>query len=277
MIRRLIVSLATAGATLHAQAAPAALKPAHFQGQVVDSAGHPLKAAIVETDDPPKAVVSDDQGFFRFNELPAGPITVRVRRIGFEGIEFQLRLMADSTLSVGVRLLPVAQVMETVKIDANAEATHPQLASTGFYQRMRAGWGHMITPEEIDRRRKTAPEASSFLQDIIGVKVQHAQASRSTGRNGRVGAGGGAGGALITGKTPQGGDCVMNLIVNKQPAKLQPGETFDMLFSVNELYAIETYAHAAEIPAEYQQLLGNDFCGAIVVWTVSRMTLKSSP
>jgi hypothetical protein len=56
--------------------------------------------------------------------------------------------------------------------------------------------------------------------------------------------------------------------------KLQDGETFDMYFSVNELYAIETYAHAAEIPAEYHQLLGNDFCGAVAVWTISRMTVK---
>ena len=79
---------------------------------------------------------------------------------------------------------------------------------------------------------------------------------------------------MILGKTPQGADCMMNFIMNGQPVKLQAGETFDMFFSVNELYAIETYAHAAEIPAAYQQLLGNDFCGAVVVWTISRMTLK---
>jgi hypothetical protein len=273
MLRRLIFALAAAGPSLLAQSAPPVpLKPSHFQGQVVDSAGRPVKSAIVETDDPPKAVVSDDSGYFRFAELPAGPITIRVRRIGFEGVEFQLRLPSDSTVSVGVKLLPAAQILETVQVDAGAEAAHPQLAETGFYQRMRAGWGHMITPEEIDKRRKSAPGASSFLQDIIGVKVQHGQ-SGGSGR-GRGGSAGGGGGALILGKTPQGKDCMMNFIMNGAPVKLQSGETFDMFFSVNELYAIETYAHAAEIPGEYQQLLGNDFCGAIVVWTVTRMTLK---
>jgi hypothetical protein len=274
MLCRLLVITVAFVAPLAAQNAPPPSKPAHFQGQVVDTAGHPLRSAVVETDDPPKATVSDDSGFFKFAELPAGPITVRVRRIGFKGIEFQLRLLADSTVSVGVKLIPAAQLLETVQIDANAEAAHPQLAQTGFYQRMRTGWGHMVTPEEIDKRRNSAPNASWFLQDIVGVKVVHGQASRTTGRNGRSGGGGGGGGAMIMGKTPKGADCVMNLIMNGQPEKLNAGETFDMYFDVAEIYAIETYAHATEIPAEYQQLLGNDFCGAVVVWTVSKMTLR---
>ncbi|MFI5245452.1 MAG: hypothetical protein ACHQQR_09530, partial [Gemmatimonadales bacterium] len=165
-------------------------------------------------------------------------------------------------------------VLDPVEVDAGAEAAHPQLAETGFYQRMRIGWGHMITPEEIDKRRASAPSASSFLQDIIGITVKHGQ-SGSGGHSGRGGArAGGGGGAQILGKTPKGADCMMNFIMNGQPVKLQPGETFDNYFSVNELYAIETYTHAAEIPAAYQQLLGNDFCGAVIVWTVSRMTIK---
>jgi hypothetical protein len=268
MLRRILLAPFALCAPLLAQSAPP-VRPAHFQGQVVDSAGRPIKAAIVETDDPPKAVVSDDSGYFRFSELPAGPITVRVRRIGFDGIEFQLRLLSDSTVSVGVKLLPAGQLLQTVEVDAGAEAAHPQLAQTGFYQRMRAGWGHMITPEEIDKKRNSAPGASTFLQDIVGVKVVHGQGGK--GRSGRGGAGGGA---VILGKTPKGGDCIMNLIMNGQPVKLQSGETFDMYFSVSELYAIEVYSRAADIPAEYQQLLGTDFCGAVVVWTVSRMTLK---
>jgi hypothetical protein len=275
MLRRLFFASCTVGSSLLAQTTPAPApappppKPAHFQGQVVDSAGRPVKAAVVETDDPPKAVVSDDSGYFRFAELPAGPITVRVRRIGFEGIEFQLRLLSDSTVSVGVKLLPTAQLLQAVEVDAGAEASHPQLAQTGFYQRMRAGWGHMVTPEEIDKKRNTAPAASTFLQSIVGVKVAHGQGSRRG--SGRGGAGGGA---IVMGTTPKGTDCVMNLIMNGAQVKLQSGETFDMYFNVNEVYALEVYAHAAEIPAAYQQLLGNDFCGAVVVWTVSRMTLK---
>jgi Carboxypeptidase regulatory-like domain len=268
MLRRVFLCSSLIAAPLWAQSAPPPVKPSHLQGQVVDSAGHPVRSAIVETDDPPRATLSDDNGYFRFAELPAGPITIRVRRIGFQGTEFQLRLPPDSTVGIGVKLVPAAQLLEAVHVDAGAEAAHPQLAQTGFYQRMRAGWGHMVTPEEIDKRRATAPSASSFLQDIVGVKVSYAQ-----GGGARRGRGGGTG-ALILGKTPQGADCMMNIIMNGQPVKLQAGETFDMFFSPTELYAIEVYPHAAEIPGEYQQLLGNDFCGAVVVWTTTKMTLK---
>ncbi len=264
MPRSSILVALLVGAPLFAQSAPLPAKPAHLQGQVVDSAGRPIKAAIVETDDPPRATVSDDEGFFKFAELPPGPITIRVRRLGFTGIDFQMRLLADSTVSIGVKLLPAAQILSTVEVDAGAEGRHPQLAQTGFYQRMRVGWGHMITPEDIDKKRSTAPNASWFLQDVVGITVKHAP---TRGR-------GGAGGAVVLGKSTKGGDCVMNLIMNGQPVKLSPGETFDNFFSPTELYAIETYARAAQIPSEYQALLGNDFCGAVVVWTLSRMTLK---
>ncbi|HEY2848298.1 MAG TPA: carboxypeptidase regulatory-like domain-containing protein [Gemmatimonadaceae bacterium] len=274
MLRRLLFASTAICAPLLAQSAPAT-KPAHFQGQVVDSVGRPIRSAIVETDDPPRAVVSDDSGYFRFAELPAGPITIRVRHIGFEAIEFQLRLLADSTVSVGVKMLPAAQMLQTVEVNAGAEAAHPQLAQTGFYQRMRAGWGHMVTPEDIDKRRNSATEASAFLQDIVGVKVVHGKVGRrAPSRNGRGGNSGGGGGAVILGKTAKGADCVMNLLMNGQPVKLAAGETFDMYFGVEELYAVEVYAHATDIPAEYQQLLGNDFCGAVAVWTVSRMTVR---
>ena len=53
---------------------------AHFQGRWWIRPGIPSGPPMIETDDPPKAVVSDDSGYFRFAELPAGPITVRVRR-----------------------------------------------------------------------------------------------------------------------------------------------------------------------------------------------------
>ena len=267
MLRRISFAALLIAAPLIAQNSPPPVKPAHLQGQVVDTTGKPLRAVIVETDDPPKAALTDDDGFFKFPELPAGPMTIRVRRLGYTGIDFQIRLLSDSTVSIGVKLYAAAQMLTPVEVDAGAEGKHPQLAQTGFYQRMRAGWGHMVTPEEIDKRRNSVPAASQFLQDVVGVTVRHGVSNRSRGR-------GGDGGALVMGTSSKGGDCVMNLIVNGTAVKQSNTETFDNFVSPTELYAIETYARATEIPSEYQQLLGNDFCGAVVVWTVSRMSLK---
>ena len=80
-------------ATLH--------NPSHLQGQVVDSAGRPVRSALVYTDDPLYADLTDKKGFFRLGELPAGPITIRAERTGFVPIEFQLRLPPDSTVGIG--------------------------------------------------------------------------------------------------------------------------------------------------------------------------------
>jgi Carboxypeptidase regulatory-like domain len=102
-----------------AQVAP---KSANLQGQVVDSAGHPLRAALVETDDPARAALSDDKGFFHFAGLPAGPITIRVSHTGFGGTEFELRLPADSTVNIGVKLTHDVQELKPVNVTGTTEA-----------------------------------------------------------------------------------------------------------------------------------------------------------
>jgi hypothetical protein len=108
------------------QVKTAIMRLSHLQGQVVDSAGRPIRAAIVETDDPPRATVSDDDGYFKLHDLPAGPITISVRHAGFDGTEFQLRLPPDSTVGIGVKLLRAALAVEVAPAIAAAE-TDPSL------------------------------------------------------------------------------------------------------------------------------------------------------
>jgi hypothetical protein len=104
------------------QSATAPVKPSHLQGQVVDSAGRPVRAAVVYTDDPPRATLSDKGGFFKLPELSAGPTTVRVQRDGFVGTEFQLRLPPDSTVGIGVKLFASAPVYGTAQVDSTIDA-----------------------------------------------------------------------------------------------------------------------------------------------------------
>ena len=98
-------------------------KPAYLQGQVVDSADRPLRSALVYTEDPLFATLTDKKGFFRFSELPAGPITIRAERNGFVPIEFQLRLLPDTTVGIGLKLLPAATRMGSVRIDSGSDGS----------------------------------------------------------------------------------------------------------------------------------------------------------
>jgi hypothetical protein len=101
------------------QAPPPLVQLSHLQGQIVDSAGRPLRSAMIETDDPARAAISDKNGFFRLKNLPAGPITISVRHAGYVATGFQLRLPPDSTVGIGVKLMPDAAALSgtTAKVD----------------------------------------------------------------------------------------------------------------------------------------------------------------
>lgn len=109
---------APAPAESNAPASP--VRYSNLQGQVVDSSGRPVRAAVVYTDEPPRAALSDTKGFFRLPALLAGPTMVRVQRRGFVGTEFQLRLPPDSTVGIGVRLMPAAPALGSVHVDSGA-------------------------------------------------------------------------------------------------------------------------------------------------------------
>jgi hypothetical protein len=95
----------------------ALINPSHLQGQVVDSTNHPIRSALVYTQEPLYATLSDKNGYFRFSELPAGPITLRAERSGFVPIEFELRLPPDSTVGIGLKLLHAATPIGTMQLD----------------------------------------------------------------------------------------------------------------------------------------------------------------
>ncbi|MGH7655911.1 MAG: carboxypeptidase regulatory-like domain-containing protein [Gemmatimonadaceae bacterium] len=92
--------------------------PSYLQGQVVDSAGRPVRSAVIYTEDPLFATLSDKKGFFRISELPSGPMTIRAERTGFVPIEFQLRLPPDTTVGIGLKLMSAATQMGTMQIDS---------------------------------------------------------------------------------------------------------------------------------------------------------------
>jgi hypothetical protein len=94
----------------------------HLQGQVVDSTNHPIRSALVYTEDPLFATLTDKNGYFKFREVPAGPITVRAEHRGFVPIEFQLRLPPDSTVGIGLKLLSAAPLIGTMQLDTGTAA-----------------------------------------------------------------------------------------------------------------------------------------------------------
>ncbi len=251
---------------LAAQAAAPTIKLSHLQGTVLDPLDNPLTKVIIEIDDPAMATFTDESGFFRLRNIPAGARTIRVKKIGFDGVDFELDLLADSTVHIGVKLQPVAQTLGTVTVLTKEEESHPALAATGFYAQKRAGFGTLFSPEEIEKKKESVNDASSMFRDVLGVTLRRER----------------TGGANLQGKPSGGGSiqkgiqtvCMMNVLKDGMFMKINPGETFDQIVSKDEVYAIEVYPRAEYTPAAYHVINGNDLCGTVVIWTVGHMTLK---
>jgi hypothetical protein len=83
--------------------------PARIAGVINDaSTGRPLARAIVSTDAPARAAITNDSGFFELPTLPAKSIDLTVRRAGYEPIGFRLPLLPDSTRRLTLELAPAS-------------------------------------------------------------------------------------------------------------------------------------------------------------------------
>jgi hypothetical protein len=81
-----------------------------------------IRSALVYTEDPLFATLTDKHGYFRLGELPSGPITVRAEHGGFEAIEFQLRLPPDSTVGIGLKLVRAETPFGRMQLDSGTDA-----------------------------------------------------------------------------------------------------------------------------------------------------------
>jgi hypothetical protein len=83
--------------------------PAGISGVVSDaSTGQPLSRAVVSTENPARAAITNDSGFFEISTLPAKNVGLTVRRTGYDPIGFRLPLLADSTRHMKLALVPTS-------------------------------------------------------------------------------------------------------------------------------------------------------------------------
>jgi hypothetical protein len=62
----------------------------------------------VSTENPARAAITNDSGFFEISTLPAKNVGLTVRRTGYDPIGFRLPLLADSTRHMKLALVPTS-------------------------------------------------------------------------------------------------------------------------------------------------------------------------
>lgn len=243
-LRRYVLACGVAGVlTLRPAAAQTpqatAAPTAKLIGTVTDTSGARLSRAevwlvAVST----VRTISNDSGHFELPGLPAGEITLGVRRLGYESATFTAHLKPGKTHRATFPLTPSAQTLAEVNVRDTASAW-----LSLFNTRQATHRGTFITRRDFEKENLRI--ASDILRLVPGVQILPTR----TGTQVQMSRGAGA------------RRCIPQLYVHQTPYS----GNFDD-FNPDDIEALEVYVGISEIPPDLVTL-GRPICGAIVIWT----------
>ena len=212
-------------------------------GVVRDSAGAGIAGAEVIVAGTGLRAHSNDHGEFRLTNVPAGSVTLGVRRLGFVPAVATIVIAANEAAVMAVIVTPLAQSLATVIVRGDRRfEDHGRLA--GFYQRRsRSSGGHFITREQIDRRNPS--NLTDLFRSVPGARIHSSTFSNVVRFRGMR--------------------CAPLVWLDGFPAT---AAEFD-LDALNPyiVEGIEVYLGVATVPPEFRWVRGGGSCGAIVIWT----------
>jgi len=117
-----VLSLAAATMPMHAQG----VTTGAIAGTVTDAAGAPVEGAVVQAIAKSNGFTSStntrSNGSYQIPNLETGTYTVRVRRIGFESLEFQVPVTLSQTTRFDIKMKQSAQTLGAVTVTATTDA-----------------------------------------------------------------------------------------------------------------------------------------------------------
>jgi hypothetical protein len=252
-MRQIVAGLLLLAATAGAQGS----KGAAIAGVIRDTAGRTLPLVTVLADGKDLSDVTKDDGRFFISGLPQGNVEFTVMRLGYHQVQFTATLTTDSTLVLAIKMRPI-QTMAAISITAPAAIA--QLKRSGFYDRERAGLGSFLTPHHIDSVADRHQVTSQLMRDMNGVEVVCVAAGRCSVQ------------------TKRAHGCLRIFVDGQQ----QIGDQIDDIVPITMVAAMEVYPNPTTVPTEFQGklppkrslLTAKSGCGAIVVWTRSRLDKK---
>lgn len=182
-----------------------------------------------------------DNGSFTLGNLPTGPVSLRVRRLGYEPRTIDLQLGTDALAPLDIVLKPRPEELEDVLIEVNDRRT--QLREFYEHKEQRHSFAKFLDQDEI---RKRAPMYSSDLfRSVPGISIKAGSYNGNTIR--------------IRGCQPM-------LWVDGQRV---PGAELDEVVIPDDIAGVEFYTSMAGVPAQYIERQ-NRACGTLLVWTKKR-------
>ncbi|MGH7630901.1 MAG: MSCRAMM family protein [Gemmatimonadales bacterium] len=219
---------------------------ASLEGAVKTIDGAPVADARVFVRGSRAVVRTSASGSFTLSGLPLGTQVVEVAAIGYAGGRQAVELRPGGPARTEIVIAKSLQTLPTLEVVGKMGSGAD--VST-FLQRARRGQGHFITEEDIEKRG--AIQFEDILRTVPGVQVV------PVGQGYRV--------YSSRGVVNMQGDCPMTYFVDGAYFPMDPTNADPFPVSPIEIMAIEVYAGAAQVPAEFQRLVSG--CGAIVIWT----------
>ena len=226
-------SLCAQGATSHGTVA----------GVVRDSSGGGIGGAEISIAGTGLRAHTNAQGEFRLTNVPAGTVTVAVRRLGFTPTVASTVIGVNEAAVMTVIVAPLAQSLATVIVRGDRRfEDHGRLA--GFYQRRaRSSGGHYITREQIDQRNPA--QLTDLFRSVPGARIYSSTFTNVVRFRGMR--------------------CAPLVWLDGFPAT---AAEFDLdALDPYIIEAIEVYLGVATVPPEFRWVRGGGSCGAIVIWT----------
>jgi hypothetical protein len=238
-IRRLVAAIAAPFSVLTTQ------QGASTTGWIRDSTGAPIGDADVSVPAMRLLVRTDSTGAFILRGLGDGPVTISVRRLGYEPKtqNVQIRRPATAADSIVITLRAIPQLLDSMRVGARL---NKDFLIEDFYRRRARGPGLFVTRADIEARSPTR------LSDM----VRQFPAVRFVGRPG------GLMGIRFPSTSMARRDCPPQYWVdgrrvsNFELDELPPGD----------IEGIELYSGPSSTPMQFASSDGKT-CGTVVIWS----------
>jgi hypothetical protein len=263
---------------------PGAVAATTFTGVVVDTAGKPIADAEVQLSDMGLDARTGPTGAFRIAGVVPGTHSVLIRKVGFGFLETKLDFVIGTPTDRRIVLTRITVLDSMLSVGKS-----PDPLMQLFEERRRVGLGHFITKADIVKREGML--LSSFIQQVPGLNLLTAQGyewvegkrptpsscnrglpvpRRGVDRNGPLGR------CLMREGiyyVPEPGEpspvgCYSRVYLDRQlmnPGSPSAPVNLRELPPPNSIEAMEWYASASQVPAEFTAR--NSSCGVLVIHT----------
>ncbi len=215
-------------------------------------------------------LVTDSAGYFRFDRVTPGTVSLFVRRLGFAPESASFEVQSSDNLDLLIELQQSAQPLDTVTV-AERETPLAERRLAAFYERRRAGFGHFFSPEELEKQQHRS------LGDIITARTPGSRLVRSLL---------GSAGWISTTRRPGAmfGESTVDSVDRNRGADpracypdvyLDGGVVYSFgrgnsLFDINSIAtgaiaAVEFYVGPSQTPLQYNKT--SAVCGVVLIWT----------